>query len=163
LDLLVILNGVYGSEVFGDMFLDTVLPCSLKGLEDANLLVNEAAFEASQEFVSLNTATKLHELIPIVEQGLHSTESRVRMNYVQLLGTILLNLVTTTNFGMSVRFYGDGNTVKEGELTNVASKEQEADIEAAMTTPVRNDLFATLFLMRQVPKHAISIMKIRTI
>jgi hypothetical protein len=77
------------------------------------------------------------------------------MNYVQLLGTILLNLVTTTNFGMSVRFYGDGNTVKEGELTNVASKEQEADIEAAMTTPVRNDLFATLFLMRQVPTHAI--------
>jgi len=61
---------------------------------------------------------------------------------------VLLNLVTTANFGMSIRFYGDGNTLKEGELNNVATKDQEISIEAAMGTQTRNTLFANLYLMR---------------
>jgi len=72
----------------------------------------------------------------------------VRTNHLQLVGTVLLNIVTTANFSMSIRFYGDGNSLKEGELSNVASKDQEEEIAAAMGLEKRNTLFANLYLMR---------------
>lgn len=150
LNLLVILSDVYG-EVFGDLFLGDVLPACLKGLEDPVLPVSEAAFEASQEFVSKNTMTQLHLILPMLVEGLKHSDYKIRTNYLQLVGTVLLNLVTTANFGMSIRFYGDGNSLREGETANVASKDQEITIEAAMGPDARNNLFALMYLMRSDP------------
>jgi len=147
LQLLVIFNEVFG-DAFGDLFLGTVLPVALEGLCDPMLPVQEAALDASQEFVSCNTQSQLDLILPLLEAGLSNPDYKVRTNHLQLVGTVLLNIVTTSNFSMSIRFYGDGNALKEGELSNVATKEQEEEIEAAMGTDRRNILFANLYLMR---------------
>lgn len=147
LQLLVIFNEVFG-DAFGDLFLGTVLPVCLEGLCDPMLPVQEAALDGSQEFVSCNTQSQLDLILPMLEAGLSNPDYKVRTNHLQLVGTVLLNIVTTANFSMSIRFYGDGNALKEGELSNVATKEQEEEIEAAMGVERRNILFANLYLMR---------------
>mmetsp|Transcript_4053 Transcript_4053/g.7813 ORF Transcript_4053/g.7813 Transcript_4053/m.7813 type:complete len:2001 (-) Transcript_4053:99-6101(-) len=139
-------------EVFGvafsRFFLQDALPAVLQGVSDSVMTVSEAAMQASQILVSKYTRQKLDFILPLVMNGLAASDPRTRTRFLQLLGTIFLNLVVDVNFGQAVRFWGHGNSLAEDEIANEATAEQEELLANVLGIQRRDDIFSKLYLLR---------------
>jgi len=139
-------------EVFADNFrihfFKNIFPVVLAGVSDGVLSVQEAAMAASQELVSRHARTDLQFMLPHIMNGVDSKDAKIRTCFLQLIGTLFLNMVIDTNFSQTVKFWGHGNQLAEDEIANTATAEQLEIITKAFTEQVRNDTFAKLYLMR---------------
>lgn len=146
-ELFVVMPEVF-SDSFRQHFLEPIFPVCLAGISDGVLAVQEAAMCAAQELVSRHARTNLMFMLPFIMQGLDNKDAKIRTCFLQIVGTLFLNMVVDTNFSQTVKFWGHGNQLAEDEIANEATKEQEEIIRTAFGDDVRNETFAKLYLMR---------------
>jgi len=92
-------------------------------------------------------STKTELLLPALEDGIVSSDWRIRLSSVQLLGVMLLRLA-----GCSMKLILGSTAQHEDDEDKsgaaICTKEQENHIETVLGTDRRNRLISTVYLMR---------------
>jgi len=154
-DIPVVREGFYSvfgfcCEAFGStfsIFVADVLPVIVAGLADEIGLVRESALAAGQSLVLNFASTKTELLLPALEDGIISSDWRIRLSSVQLLGVMLLRLA-----GCSMKIIVGAAAHQEEDdekgQAAICTREQENHIESVLGTDRRNRLLSTVYLMR---------------
>merc|ERR1719223_1503326 len=146
-ELFVVMPQVF-EDSFRVHFFQSLFPVILKGMNDRVLAVQEAAMLAAQELVSRYARADLEFMLSFIMSGLDDKDAKVRTMYLQLFGTLTLNIVLDTNYGQTLKFWGHGNTLGDDEIANEATEEQQEAVKAAFGEEMRNQCFSKLYLMR---------------
>lgn len=127
-------------------FLPAVFPVVIEGLSDDIGPVREVALKAGQALVIKFARTETDLLLPPLEEGLRAESWRIRLSSVQLLGSLLLRLAGASG----TLFVGDGLEGEDEDKKDagVVTLAQELLVEDLLGTERRNEVFATIYLMR---------------
>ena len=125
-------------NAFSD-YITTVLPVIIGGLADDSDPVREVALRAGQVIVKHFAATHTGILLPSLQAGMFDENWRIRQSSVMLLGDLMFAISGAKAVGV---------VEDEDDDSGLGTDAFNAAIVAQLGMETRNDVFASLYIMR---------------